>query len=194
MKFKLLLLSCAGIGLASTLAFADLQPGQSAPQFSALASKGGKAFHYSLKEALSRGPVVVYFYPSAYTRGCDIEAHTFSVNIKKFTDAGASVVGVSLDSIKRLNDFSKDPNYCAGNFPVASDPGGKIARSYGLMVAAGRAGATDTRGAVIGHGFASRTTFIVTPGGAIAATIGGVAPDANVEKAAAAVQALAARK
>src|ERR1700683_2509616 len=100
MKLKLVLLSCACVGLASTAVFADLQPGASAPQFTALASKSGKAFHYSLKGALQHGPVVVYFYPSAYTKGCDIEAHTFSANIQKFTAAGASVVGVSLDSIK----------------------------------------------------------------------------------------------
>jgi len=192
-KIKLLLWGCVCACLVSTAVWADLQPGASAPMFAALASKSGKAFHYSLKRALRRGPVVVYFYPSAYTRGCDIEAHTFSVNIQKFTAAGASVVGVSLDSIQRLNAFSKDPDYCAGNFPVASDPHGEIARSYGLKVAPGRAGATDVRGDVIGHGFAARTTFIVKPDGTIADTIGGIAPDANVDKAVAAVQALAAR-
>jgi len=135
----------------------------------------------------------VYFYPSAYTRGCDIEAHTFSANIHKFKAAGASVVGVSLDSIERLNDFSKDPNYCAGNFPVASDPDGQIAKSYDLMVHASVAGAKDTRGVEIGHGFAERTTFIVAPDGTIAATVGGVAPAENVNKSLAAVQELATK-
>jgi|SRR5665213_1266577 len=194
MKLKLFVLSCACIGLASTVVFADLQPGNVAPQFTTLASKSGKAFHYSLKRALRRGPVVVYFYPAAYTHGCDIEAHTFSVNIDKFRNAGASVVGVSLDSVKRLNDFSKDPNYCAGNFPVASDPHGHIAKSYDLTVSPGEAGEKDARGEEIGHGFAARSTFIVKPDGTIAATISGVAPAANVDQAVIAVQALAGKK
>ncbi len=138
--------------------------------------------------------MVVYFYPSAYTRGCDIEAHTFSTDIAKFTAAGASVVGISLDSIARLNDFSKDPDYCAGNFPVASDPDGHIAKSFDLMVMAARDGAHDVRGQEIGHGFAERTTFIIDRNGNIAATVGGVAPAENVEKTLAAVQALPAGK
>jgi peroxiredoxin len=192
MNSKALAVACLGVGLLSTTAYAALQAGEAAPQFTALASRNGKAFHYSLKDALRHGPVVVYFYPAAYTKGCDIEAHTFSENIQKFTAAGASVVGVSLDSIKRLNDFSKDPDYCAGNFPVASDSDGKIAHSYQLMVNPGRSGAKDTRGDEIGHGFAERTTFIVKPDGTIAATVGGVAPADNVNKALQAVQALGA--
>lgn len=194
MKIRHLVLGAAAIGMVSTSVWAALQPGTAAPQFTAQASKNGKAFHYSLKGALRHGPVVVYFYPSAYTRGCDIEAHTFSTQIAKFKAAGASVVGVSLDSITRLNDFSKDPNFCAGNFPVASDPDGHIAKSYDLMVMAGRAGAQDVRGQEIGHGFAERTTFVIDRNGNIAATIGGVAPADNVEKTLAAVQSLSAGK
>lgn len=78
---------------------------------------------------LSNGPVVVYFYPSAFTGGCNIQAHEFAVNKDKFTAAGASIIGVSLDSIERLNDFSADPAYCGGKIPVASDVNGRIARS-----------------------------------------------------------------
>jgi thioredoxin-dependent peroxiredoxin len=194
MNSKWLVLGAVGAGMLSTYALAALQPGTAAPQFSAPASKNGKSFNYSLSGALRHGPVVVYFYPSAYTKGCDIEAHTFSTEIAKFKAAGASVVGVSLDSISRLNDFSKDPNFCAGNFPVASDPDGHIAQSYELMVMAGRAGAQDVRGQEIGHGFAERTTFIVDRSGTIKATIGGVAPADNVQKALAAVQALSTDK
>src|SRR5690349_578458 len=113
---------------------AALKEGDQAPEFKAQASLAGKAFSYSLKDALKKGPVVVYFYPSAYTGGCNIQAHTFAVNHDKFVAAGASIIGVSLDSIARLNDFSADPNYCAGKIPVASDTGGKIARSYDLAV------------------------------------------------------------
>lgn len=171
-------------------AFAALKEGDMAPKFEAKASLDGKPFDYSLGEALKKGPVVVYFYPSAYTQGCDIQAHTFSENMDKFKAAGATVVGVSLDSIERLNDFSADPNYCAGKLPVASDAGGSIAKSFSLRVMAGREGAKDVRGVEIGHGFAERTTFIVTPDGKIAATIGGVAPAENVMKSLAAVKSL----
>jgi len=193
MKTQVLFLAAMGGALLCASAFADLQPGAHAPQFTAPASKSGKAFHYSLARQLKHGPVVVYFYPSAYTRGCDIEAHTFSSEIAKFTAAGATVVGVSLDSIERLNDFSKDPDYCAGNFPVASDPDGHIAKSYDLMVGAPHNGAQDVRGKQIDHGFASRTTFIVRPDGTIAATIGGAAPADNVAQTLAALQALPAK-
>jgi thioredoxin-dependent peroxiredoxin len=134
----------------------------------------------------------VYFYPSAYTGGCNIQAHGFAVNHDKFVAAGASVVGVSLDSIERLNDFSADPNFCAGKFPVASDAEGKIARSYDLDVREAAPGKTDSRGVEINHGFAERTTFIVTGDGKIAATVGGVKPDENVAKALEIVQQLAA--
>jgi peroxiredoxin Q/BCP len=137
--------------------------------------------------------VVVYFYPSAYTGGCNIQAHTFAVNSDKFAAAGATIIGVSLDSISRLNDFSADPQYCAGKFPTASDPDGAIAKSYDLKVAAAHEGAKDTRGVEIGHGFAERTTFVITPNGKISATIGGLAPADNVEQALAAVQKLSGK-
>ncbi|MGH8217088.1 MAG: peroxiredoxin [Steroidobacteraceae bacterium] len=176
-------------------ALAALNAGDKAPQFTAPASHAGKTFTYSLKRALRRGPVVVYFYPSAYTGGCDLQAHTFAVNFDKFTAAGASIVGVSLDSIQRLNDFSADPKYCAGKFPTASDASGSITKSFGLAVHQGPPGMKDVRGVAIGHGFADRVTFIVMPDGKIAATIGGrgVAPDENVRQALAAVQHLPAK-
>ena len=154
----------------------------------------GKPFAYSLKEALKKGPVVVYFYPSAFTSGCNAQAHAFAVHQDKFTAAGATIIGVSLDNIGRLNDFSADPEYCGGKIPVASDPDGKIAKSYDLKVSPAQSGAKDSRGAEIGHGFAERTTFIVSRNGAIAATVGGVAPAANVDAALAAVKALPAAK
>ncbi len=185
-----------GFVAAATLAlpaFAALQAGDKAPQFTAPASLAGKSFTYSLKRALRKGPVVVYFFPSAYTGGCDLQAHTFAVNKDRFTAAGATIVGVSLDSIERLNDFSADPKYCAGKFPTASDADGSIAKSFGLSVRQGPPGLKDVRGVEIGHGFAERTTFIVTPNGHIAATIGGIAPDKNVENALAAVQQLGAK-
>ena len=181
-------------GLASAIvalpAVAALNKGDAAPAFKAQASLAGKEFSYSLADALKKGPVVVYFYPSAYTQGCNIQAHTFAENMDKFTAAKSTVIGVSLDSIARLNDFSADPAYCAGKLPVASDADGSIAKSYQLAVREGRAGMTDTRGKEIGHGFTERTTFVVTPDGKVATTIGGVKPDENVMKALEAVQHL----
>ena len=182
-------------GVLSTFAFvlpgfAALQAGDMAPKFEARASLAGSEFDYSLSEALENGPVVVYFYPSAYTQGCNIQAHEFAENMEAFNAAGATVIGVSLDSIERLNDFSSDPNYCAGKLAVASDESGAIASSYNISVREGRAGMKDTRGVDIDHGFAERTTFIVTSDGKVAETIGGISPFENVEKSLEAVKRL----
>ena len=188
MKTQLFGLLCAtAIALP---AFAALEAGDSAPDFEARASLAGEEFDFSLSDALEEGTVVVYFYPSAFTEGCNVQAHEFAVNMDEFAAAGASVIGVSLDSIERLNDFSADPEYCAGKLPVASDESGSIAKSYELEVAAGREGIKDTRGVDIDHGFAERTTFIVTPDGKIAETIGGMSPMENVQKSLEAVQRL----
>ncbi|MBH98614.1 MAG: peroxiredoxin [Rhodospirillaceae bacterium] len=171
-------------------AYAALQPGDSAPNFQARASLAGEEFDFSLDDALSQGPVVVYFYPSAFTRGCNIQAHEFAVNMESFVAAGASVIGVSLDSIERLNDFSSDPEYCAGKLAVASDVTGDITRSYDLAVRQRRDGMTDTRGIAVDHDLAERITFIVLPDGTIAETIGGISPLENVQQSLEAVQRL----
>lgn len=180
--------------LVSLPALAALKEGDVVPDFKLQASQAGKAFSYSLKDALKKGPVVVYFYPSAFTGGCNIQAHTFAENVEKFSAAGASIIGVSLDSISRLNDFSADPQYCAGKIAVASDADGKVSRGFDLAVADTPSGRKDTRGTDIDHGRVDRTTFIVTPDGKVAATVGGVAPVANVEKALEIVQGLSTAK
>ncbi|MCH8072853.1 MAG: redoxin domain-containing protein [Proteobacteria bacterium] len=185
-----LLLGLLGVTVIAVPAFAALEAGDIAPNFEAKASLSGNPFDYSLREALDKGPVVVYFYPSAYTRGCNIQAHEFAESMDKFTAASASVIGISLDSIERLNDFSADPEYCAGKLAVASDVTGEIARSYEVAVKDARKGKLDTRGVEINHGTAKRTTFIVMPDGVIAETIGGVTPMENVQKSLEAVQRL----
>ena len=190
---KKILLATSLLAMA-TLSQAALKEGDTAPDFKAQASLAGKTFSFSLKDALKKGPVVVYFYPSAYTNGCNIQAHTFAVNYDKFKAAGATVVGVSQDNISRLNDFSADPEYCAGKVAVASDEDGKISKAYDLSVRDATPGRKDSRGQDINHAFTERTTFVVTPDGRIAATLGGLAPGANVEKALEAVQQLASRK
>ena len=182
---------CTFALMASTVAFAALKAGDPAPPFNAAASLAGKPFTYVLKDGLAKGPVVIYFYPSAYTEGCNIQAHEFSSKADHFAAAGATVIGVSLDSIERLNTFSADPAYCAGKLAVASDADGKIARAFGLRVSSAQRGATDTRGKEIDHGFTERTTFVVNRDGTVLATVGGVSPEANVARALELVQKLA---
>jgi peroxiredoxin len=189
---KRLLLSCLISAAICLPAFAALKQGDAAPDFSAQASLAGKEFKFSLKDALKKGPVVVYFYPSAYTQGCNVQARTFSVNQEKFAAAGATIVGVSLDNIARLNQFSADPEFCAGKFPVASDADGAIAKSFDLNVRQVQ-GVKDTKGQTVDHGLAERTTFVVTKDGKIAATIGGMSPTDNVMKALEAVEQLKAK-
>src|SRR5260370_31740778 len=92
--------------LISLPVLAALKNSDKAPDFSARASLAGKEFTFSLQDALKKGPVVVYFYPSAYTKGCDLEAHTFAQEKDNFDAAGATIIGVSADSIARLNAFS----------------------------------------------------------------------------------------
>ena len=190
---RLKLAICA-LTLVSLPAVAALTPGDAAPDFTAQASLAGKPFTYSLAEARKKGPVVVYFYPSAFTSGCNAQAHYFAVNMDKFNQAGATVVGVSLDNIDRLKAFSADPQYCGGKVPVASDADGKIAGTYHLKVDPEQSGFKDTRGMEIGHGFTERTTFIVMPDGKVAATVGGLSPSANVDQALEEVRRLSAGK
>ncbi len=178
-------------------ALAALKQGDAAPGFTAKASLAGKEFSYSLEDALKKGPVVVYFYPSAYTGGCNIEAHTFSENAAQFAAAGATVIGVSGDSIERLNAFSADPEYCAGKVAVASDADGAIAKSFDLSAKTAPA-FNDTRGNPVDHLLIERTTFVVTPDHKIAATLSSAAdkitPAQHVEKSLDVVKQLAAKK
>src|SRR5215471_11488305 len=132
-----------GVVFCALSALAALNVADRAPDFSTRASLAGKEFNFSLAEALKKGPVVVYFYPSAYTKGCDLEAHTFAEQKDKFDAAGATIIGVSGDSIARLDQFSADPDYCAGKFPVVSDADLHIASSYNLTTTAAQAGAKD---------------------------------------------------
>lgn len=184
-----LLTSANGFGQSKMLS-----KGDAAPAFDAPASLAGSEFDFSLKNALAKGTVVVYFYPSAYTGGCDAEAHAFAELKDKFTAAGATIIGVSADDIKRLNSFSSDPNYCAGKFPVASDSDGKIAASYGLRMGAPKSGIKDVRGQDLTHGFIPRTTFIIDKNDKIVAVFSSeadhISPADHVEKALAAVKGL----
>ncbi|HEY2645538.1 MAG TPA: peroxiredoxin, partial [Candidatus Acidoferrales bacterium] len=160
-------------------------------------SLAGKEFDFSLQAALKKGPVVVYFFPSAYTKGCDLEAHTFSVEKEKFDAAGATIIGVSADSIARLNRFSADPEFCAGKFPVASDADKKIATSYNLSAAAVKAGQQDVKGDTIDHDFIERQTFVIGKDHKIIAAFSskddGISPDQHVAKSLEIVQKLSSK-
>ncbi|MCC6915153.1 MAG: peroxiredoxin [Rhodospirillaceae bacterium] len=175
-------------------AYAALTKGESAPGFTAQASLAGKEFTFSLDAALKKGPVVLYFYPAAYTRGCNIEAKTFADNADKFAAAGTTIIGVSQDNIKKLNDYSADPEYCAGKFPVAADAGGKITASYKLSTMTLDRKVTDTRGADVTHSLTERTTFVITPDRKVIATLSSnddkVAPHEHAEKSLEIVQGL----
>ena len=174
------------VTLCASPAFAALKVGDMAPDFSAKASLGGKEFTFSLKDALKKGPAVVYFYPSAYTGGCDLEAHTFAEQSAKFTAAGASIIGVSADNMERLNQFAADPAFCAGKFPIASDESLTIANSYNLSTTPPREGAKDVRGVEIGHGFIERVTYVIGKDHKIMAVMSSkedkLSPDQHVDK------------
>ena len=163
-----------------------LSKGSKAPMFSSKASMAGNEFEFSLKQALEKGPVVVYFYPAAYTGGCDLEAHTFAEMKDKLTAAGATIIGVSADDIERLKSFSSNPDYCAGKFPVASDEDGKIAASYGLEIISPKPGAKDVTGQEITHGFIPRTTFVINKNDEVVAVFSSetdhISPDEHVKK------------
>jgi peroxiredoxin Q/BCP len=191
---KQLFLGLALSALIGLPAMAALKVGDKAPDFAARASLAGKEFNFSLESALKKGPVVVYFYPAAYTKGCDLEAHTFATEKDKFDAAGATIIGVSADSIARLNVFSADPEYCAGKFPVASDGEKKISASYNLTAAAVKAGAKDVRGEDIDHDFIERQTFVIGKDHKIIAAFSSkddnLSPDQHVAKSLEIVQQL----
>jgi len=184
-----LLIASSGFAQSTILSKGDV-----APVFTAKASLAGSEFDFSLKNALAKGPVVVYFYPSAYTGGCDAEAHAFAELKDKFTAAGATIIGVSADDIKRLNAFSSDPQYCAGKFPVASDPQGEIAAKYGLTMGAAKVGIKDLSGQDLTHGFIPRTTFVIDKEGKIAAVFSSntdhISPTDHVDKSLAIIKGL----
>jgi peroxiredoxin len=190
---KQLVIGLMAAALFASPAFAALKPGDTAPDFTAAGSLGGKDFKFNLKDALKKGPVVVYFYPSAYTGGCDLEAHTFAEQSDKFAAAGASIIGVSADDLTRLHQFSADPKFCAGKFPIASDESTKIAQSYNLNVTPPRAGAKDVNQVEINHAFIERVTYVIGKDGKILATLSsktdGLSPDQHVDKSLAIVTA-----
>jgi peroxiredoxin len=147
-------------------AYAALSVGVMAPKFVTQASLGGKVFKYSLADALKNGPVVLYFYPAAFTTGCTIEAHDFADAIGKYRALGATVIGVSHDNIEKLNRFSVSE--CRSKFPVAADPDQSIMKSYDAVLAA------DPE-------YANRISYVIAPSGKIIYAYTNLEPDKHVE-------------
>ena len=165
----------AFLALAATPAFANLKVGDKAPNFTAPATLGGKEFTFHLADALKNGPVVVYFYPAAFTQGCTVEAHEFAAAIPQYKALGATVIGVSHDDIATLNKFSVSE--CQSKFPVAADQDRHIMKSYdatlGFLTA-----------------YASRTSYVVSQDGRVAFTYSAMDPDEHVGRTLKAVEAL----
>jgi thioredoxin-dependent peroxiredoxin len=160
-----------GCLLASPL-YAALQPGAQAPDFTTEATLAGQPFKFALADALKAGPVVLYFYPAAFTKGCTVEAHEFAEATEKFKSLGATVIGVSHDSIDTLNKFSVSE--CRNKFAVASDVDKKISKAYdaNLFITS----------------YANRTSYVIAPDGKIIYEYTALNPDKHVENTMAAVE------
>ena len=125
---RLAMLAALAVAALATSASAELKVGAKAPDFTAPAYLAGQPFTYKLADALKKGPVVVYFFPAAHTSGCNLEAHLFSDAIDQFKAAKATVIGVTAGKVDELAAFSSETEHCGGKFPVAADPGAKIAK------------------------------------------------------------------
>jgi peroxiredoxin Q/BCP len=163
----LAMLSCAAVATAA------LKPGDQAPDFSTQASLAGKSFDFSLASALKKGPVVLYFYPAAFTPGCTVEAHEFAEATADFQALGATVIGVSHDDIDKLNKFSVTE--CRNKFAVAADPDQHIMKSYDAILAKNPL-------------YADRTSYVIAPDGKIIYSYTDLKPDLHVANTMAAVK------
>jgi thioredoxin-dependent peroxiredoxin len=153
------------LALIALPAYAALQAGSKAPMFTAQASLGGKVYEYSLADELKKGPVVVYFYPAAFTPGCTIEAHDFAEATDKYKALGATVIGVSHDPIAKLQKFSVSE--CRSKFPVAADTDQKIMKEYDSILP--------------NHDqYANRTSYVSAPDGTSIYTYTDMSPDKHV--------------
>lgn len=159
--------------LAAPGAYAALPNGATAPDFTAEASLGGNTYTFSLAAALKKGPVVLYFYPAAFTPGCTTEAHDFAKAMPGFKALGATVIGVSHDPIAKLQRFSVSE--CRKQFPVASDASGEIMKEYDAVLAKHPA-------------YANRTSYVIAPDGKILYSYTNLNPADHVANTMAAVR------
>jgi peroxiredoxin Q/BCP len=171
MRFRISLLICSLI--LPLPASAELKAGAAAPDFTVPATQGGKEFNFSLAEARKTGPVVLYFYPAAFTTGCTIEAHEFAEAVPQFRALGATVIGVSRDKIETLDKFSIQE--CRSAFPVASDATGIITLSYDAVLSPLIA-------------MSDRTSYVISPEGAILYSYRALDPEHHVSNTLSAVK------
>ena len=159
--------------LAPLAANAALDIGEAAPPFTTQAAQGGKIYKFSLTEALAKGPVVVYFFPAAFSAGCSIEAHTFAESIDKFAAFKTTVIGVSGDNIDTLAKFSVQE--CQSKFPVGSDDTKKIMTSFDAVM-------------TLMPEYANRISFLIAPDGKIVYQYKSLNPYSHVTKVLSALQ------
>jgi thioredoxin-dependent peroxiredoxin len=156
----------AGFAMIPLTASATLKPGDDAPTFTTQASLGGKTYTYSLADELKKGPVVVYFYPAAFTKGCTIEAHEFADAVDEYKKYGATVIGVSHDNIDTLTKFSVSE--CRSKFPVAADADSKVISAYDA-------------GLPMHASMANRVSYVIAPDGKIIYEYTSLSPEKHVE-------------
>lgn len=167
----------AVLALSLSTAQAALKPGDVAPTFATEAALGGKTFRFQLGEALAKGPVVLYFFPKAFTQGCTVEAHLFAEASARFAAAGATVVGMSGDDIDTLKRFSVEA--CRDKFAVAG-ASRQLIRDYDVQ-SAWRADMAD------------RVSYVIGRDGRIVFTHHGSDPEAHVNNTLKAVEQLGRR-
>jgi len=170
---KRLLMCALTAVLLPAAARAALDIGDAAPDFTTDAALAGAVYRYSLAEYLHKGPVVLYFFPAAYSVGCSAEAHEFAAAIDQFGALGATVVGVSGDDIDTLAKFSVQA--CQSRFPVASDESQAIMKSFDAVL--------HTR-----PDFANRISYVIAPDGKILFHFMSLNPNRHVEQTLAAVR------
>lgn len=158
---------------ASNAALAALAVGASTPDFTTEAARAGVAFKFSLAETLKKGPVVLYFYPKAFTSGCTIEAHNFAEATPKFDALGATVVGISNDDIETLKKFSVEA--CRDKFAVAADSGARIMKQYDAAL-------------WMKPDMADRISYVISPEGKVLYVFSSLSPDQHVENTLKAVE------
>jgi len=174
------LAAAAALALFATPAQAELAEGAMAPALVTQGAKGGKPFAFNLKAALKKGPVVVYFYPKAFTKGCTLEAHAFAEAIGDFEKAGASVIGLSADDLPTLEKFSTLE--CRDKFPVAiADK--SIIKNYDVALTMAGNATSITK----------RTSYVIGKDGKVKLAYSDMNYADHVAKTLAAVQALAAK-
>ena len=161
---------------------ADLPMGARAPQFSTQGALGGKEFNFNLAKSLRKGPVVLYFYPKSFTEGCSIEARAFAQASKDFKAAGATLIGLSADTIQVQKDFSRKD--CGSKFPVGvATP--SIIGAYDVHLK--KPDGTQT-------GLTSRTSYVIARDGKVVMVFSDMNPNQHVARTLAAVRALRAKR